>query len=133
MTPPRVGLIGANGHGRWHRRLLAAAPHERADVEERLRTDAQAPYLYVAALDALGIPSLSLGHPPKGQPEGTTAGFAWPKLAAINCWKGGAAPFFLARLPDAERERRRLADRLTRLGLRRWLASGYIRGPPHTY
>ncbi len=23
VTPPRVGLIGANGHGRWHRRLLA--------------------------------------------------------------------------------------------------------------
>jgi hypothetical protein len=42
--------------------------------EERLKSDAQAPFLYVAALDALGIPSLSFGHPPKGQPEGDPFG-----------------------------------------------------------
>jgi hypothetical protein len=46
--------------------------------EERLKSDAQVPYLYVAALDALGIPSLSFGHPPKGQPEGDPYGsMAW--------------------------------------------------------
>lgn len=25
----------------------------------------------------------------------------WPNLRCINCWKGGAAPFFIERLPDA--------------------------------
>jgi hypothetical protein len=25
----------------------------------------------------------------------------WPRLACINCWKGGAAPFFIDKLPDA--------------------------------
>lgn len=38
--------------------------------EDRLRSDAQSPFLFVAALDSLGITSLSFGHPPKGQPEG---------------------------------------------------------------
>lgn len=46
--------------------------------EERLRSDAQSPYLYVQALDALGIPAVSFGHPPKGQPEGEPFGsVAW--------------------------------------------------------
>jgi hypothetical protein len=47
--------------------------------EEKLKSDAQLPYLYVAALlDDLGIPSVSFGHPPKGQPEGEPFGsMAW--------------------------------------------------------
>jgi len=59
--------------------------------EERLRSDAQAPYLYVQALDALGVPSLSLGHPPKGQPEGEPFGsMAW--VAAMRMtWLGTRA------------------------------------------
>ncbi len=59
--------------------------------EERLRSDAQAPYLYVAALDALGKPSISLGHPPKGQPEGEPFGsMAW--VAAMRMtWLGTRA------------------------------------------
>jgi len=59
--------------------------------EERLRSDAQTPYLYVAALDALGIPSLSFGHPPKGQPEGDPYGsVAW--LGAMRLtWLGTTA------------------------------------------
>jgi hypothetical protein len=59
--------------------------------EERLRTDAQVPYLYVQALDALGIPSLSFGHPPKGQPEGDPFGsFAWVGAMRLT-WLGTAA------------------------------------------
>jgi len=59
--------------------------------EDRLRSDAQVPFLWVAALDALGIPSLSFGHPPKGQPEGDPFGsFAW--LAAMRLtWLGTKA------------------------------------------
>jgi YD repeat-containing protein len=59
--------------------------------EERLRSDAQAPFLYVAALDSLGIPTVSLGHPPKGQPEGDPFGsMAW--LAAMRLtWLGTRA------------------------------------------
>ena len=41
--------------------------------EERLRSDAQVPYLWVGALDALAF-RLSFGHPPKGQPEGEPLG-----------------------------------------------------------
>lgn len=59
--------------------------------EERLKSDAQAPYLYVAALDALGIPSLSFGHPPKGQPEGEAFGsFAWTAAMRLT-WLGTRA------------------------------------------
>jgi hypothetical protein len=59
--------------------------------EERLRSDAQAPYLYVAALDALGKPSLSLGHPPKGQPEGEPFGsMAWTAAMRMT-WLGTRA------------------------------------------
>lgn len=59
--------------------------------EERLRSDAQVPFLWVAALDALNVPSLSFGHPPKGQPEGDPFGsFAW--LAAMRLtWLGTKA------------------------------------------
>jgi hypothetical protein len=59
--------------------------------EDRLRSDAQAPFLFVAALDSLGIPSLSFGHPPKGQPEGDPFGsMAW--LAAYRLtWLGTTA------------------------------------------
>jgi hypothetical protein len=61
-------------------------------VEERLRSDAAAPFLYVRALDALGIPSVSFGHPPKGRPEGDPFGsMAW--LAAMRLtWLGTDAP-----------------------------------------
>lgn len=59
--------------------------------EERLRSDAQVPYLWVAALDALGIPSLSFGHPPKGQPEGEPFGsFAWVAAMRLT-WLGTKA------------------------------------------
>jgi hypothetical protein len=59
--------------------------------EERLRSDAQVPYLWVAALDALGIPSLSFGHPPKGMPEGEPFGsFAWVAAMRLT-WLGTRA------------------------------------------
>jgi hypothetical protein len=56
--------------------------------EERLRSDAQAPFLYVAALDSLGVITVSFGHPPKGRPEGEPFGsMAW--LAAHRLtWLG---------------------------------------------
>ena len=56
--------------------------------EERLKSDAQAPYLYVAALDALGIPSVSFSHPPKGQPDGDPFGsVAWVNAMRLT-WQG---------------------------------------------
>ncbi len=59
--------------------------------EERLRSDAQVPYLWVAALDALAMPSLSFGHPPKGQPEGEPFGsFAWVAAMRLT-WLGTKA------------------------------------------
>lgn len=59
--------------------------------EERLKSDAQAPYLYVQALDALGKPSISLGHPPKGQPESDPFGsMAWVAAARMT-WLGTKA------------------------------------------
>ncbi len=60
-------------------------------AEDRLKSDPSVPFRYVAALDALGIPSLSFGHPPKGQPEGEPFGsFAW--LAAFRLtWLGTKA------------------------------------------
>ncbi len=59
--------------------------------EERLRSDAQSPFLFVAALDGLDVPSLAFGHPPKGQPEGDPFGsMAW--LAAFRMtWLGTKA------------------------------------------
>ena len=59
--------------------------------EERLRSAAEVPYLYVQALDALGIPSISLGHPPKGQPEGEPFGsMAWTAAMRMT-WLGARA------------------------------------------
>jgi hypothetical protein len=56
--------------------------------EERLRSDASAPFLYVEALDRLGIPSVSFGHPPKGSPEGDPFGsFAWVAASRLT-WLG---------------------------------------------
>jgi hypothetical protein len=59
--------------------------------EDRLKSDPSVPFLYVAALENLGVRSLSFGHPPKGQPEGDPFGsFAW--LAAMRLtWLGTAA------------------------------------------
>lgn len=59
--------------------------------EERLRADAQVPFLFVGALRALGMASCAFGHPPKGQPEGEPFGsFAW--LAAFRLtWLGTRA------------------------------------------
>lgn len=59
--------------------------------EDRLKSDAQAPYLFVASLDELGIPSVSLGHPPKGQPEGDPFGsVAWVNAMRLT-WSGTRA------------------------------------------
>lgn len=59
--------------------------------EDRLKSDAQVPYLYVAALDALEIPSVSFGHPPKGQPEGDPFGsMAWVSAMRLT-WSGTRA------------------------------------------
>jgi hypothetical protein len=59
--------------------------------EERLRTDAQVPFLYAAALDSLGYSALSFGHPPKGQPEGEPFGsFAWTAAHRLT-WIGTRA------------------------------------------
>jgi hypothetical protein len=59
--------------------------------EDRLRSDAQIPFLYVGALDALGHPALTFGHPPKGQPEGEPFGsFAWVAAHRMT-WLGTRA------------------------------------------
>jgi hypothetical protein len=59
--------------------------------EDRLRSDAQTPFLFVAALEALGIPSLSFGHTPKGSPEGDPFGsFAWVAAMRLT-WIGARA------------------------------------------
>jgi len=59
--------------------------------EDKLRSDAQSPFLFVGALDRLGVTSLAFGHPPKGQPEGDPFGsMAW--LAAFRMtWLGTIA------------------------------------------
>jgi hypothetical protein len=60
-------------------------------AEDRLKSDASVPFLWTAALDALGIPSVSFGHPPKGQPEGEPFGsFAWTAAARLT-WYGTKA------------------------------------------
>ena len=59
--------------------------------EDRLRSDAQVPYLFVQALDALRIPSLSIGHPPKGQPEGDPFGSVGWLGAMRLTWLGTTA------------------------------------------
>jgi hypothetical protein len=59
--------------------------------EERLRSDPQVPFLYAAALDGLQVPSLSFGHPPKGQPDGEPFGsFAWTAAMRLT-WSGTRA------------------------------------------
>lgn len=59
--------------------------------EERLRSDAQVPYLWVQALDSLEMPSVSFGHPPKGQPEGEPFGsVAWVNAMRLT-WNGTSA------------------------------------------
>jgi hypothetical protein len=56
--------------------------------EERLKSDAQAPYLYVAALDALGIPSVSTGHTSRATPEGEPYGsVSWVNAMRLT-WLG---------------------------------------------
>lgn len=59
--------------------------------EERMRSDPSVPFMYVSALEDLGIRSLSFGHPPKGQPDGDPFGsFGW--LAAMRLtWVGSLA------------------------------------------
>lgn len=59
--------------------------------EDRLRTDPQTPFLYVGALDALGIPSVSFGHPPKGAPEGEAFGSMGWTAAMRMTWSGTKA------------------------------------------
>lgn len=59
--------------------------------EERLRADAAVPFMFVAALDALGLPSVSFGHTPKGSPEGDPFGsFAWVASSRLT-WLGTRA------------------------------------------
>ena len=59
--------------------------------EERLRSDASVPFMFVAALDALGLPSVSFGHTPKGSPEGDPFGsFAWVASSRLT-WLGTRA------------------------------------------
>jgi hypothetical protein len=59
--------------------------------EERLKSDAQVPYLYVAALDELAIPSASFAHPPKGQPDGDPFGsVSWVNAMRLT-WGGTRA------------------------------------------
>jgi hypothetical protein len=56
--------------------------------EERLKSDAQAPYLYVAALDSLGIPSVSTGHTSRATPEGEPYGsVSWVNAMRLT-WLG---------------------------------------------
>ena len=56
--------------------------------EERLKSDAQAPYLYVAAFDAIGIPSVSFGHPPRATPDGEPYGsVSWVNAMRLT-WLG---------------------------------------------
>lgn len=59
--------------------------------EDRLKSDAQAPFLFVRALDSLGVTTLSFGHPPKGQPEGDPFGsMAWVAAFRLT-WIGTKA------------------------------------------
>jgi hypothetical protein len=118
--------------------------------EERLRSDAQVPYLYVASLDALRIPSLSFGHPPKGSPEGEPFGsFAWVAAMRLT-WLGTRAEGEAHRIrwrPRKRNERGHIPGILLtftygddgRLGgvtreddeesTRDWLLAALIRGP----
>lgn len=118
--------------------------------EERLRSDAQAPFLFVSALDSMGIPSVSFGHPPKGQPEGDPFGsMGW--LAAMRLtWLGTRAEGDEHRVrwrPRKRNERGHLAGVLLTFGYgddgrpcsvtreddeestRDWLLAALVRGP----
>lgn len=60
-------------------------------AEERLRSDAQVPFQFVGGLDCLGVPSVTFGHPPKGQPEGDPFGsMAWVAAFRLT-WIGTRA------------------------------------------
>jgi hypothetical protein len=87
--------------------------------EERLKSDGQAPYLYVGALDDLGIPSVSLSHPPKGQPDGDPFGsVAWVNAMRLT-WQGTRAESYGHRVrwrPRKRNERGRIAGVLLSFG-----------------
>ena len=59
--------------------------------EEQLRSDARAPFHFVAALDLLGIPSASFGHPPRGSPKATRSA-RWPGLRPTGSPGSGRRP-----------------------------------------
>lgn len=59
--------------------------------DERLKSDPQVPYLCESALEATGVTSLLLTHPPKGQPDGDPFGSgAWVQAARLT-WNGANA------------------------------------------
>jgi hypothetical protein len=59
--------------------------------EERLKSDAQAPYLYVAALDTIGLPAVSIAHTPRSTPEGDPYGsVSWVNAMRLT-WLGTVA------------------------------------------
>lgn len=59
--------------------------------EERLKSDAQVPYLCIGALEATGRTSVLFTHPPKGQPDGDSFGSgAWVQAARLT-WNGSLA------------------------------------------
>lgn len=59
--------------------------------EERLKSDPQVPYMFVAALDSLDIPTLTFGHSPKNQPTGDPYGsMSWTAAMRLT-WNGTLA------------------------------------------
>lgn len=59
--------------------------------EEGLKSDAGAPYRYVAALDEIGIPSVSIGHTAKNSAEGDPYGsVSWVNAMRLT-WLGTRA------------------------------------------
>jgi hypothetical protein len=85
-------VLGAILHGAGADLLLVDSILPACAVgEERLRADAAVPFMFVAALDALGLPSVSFGHTPKGSPEGDPFGsFAWVASSRLT-WLGTRA------------------------------------------
>jgi len=60
--------------------------------ERRLLNDPSVPFAYEGALTTLGIPVISFGHPPKGQPEGEPFGsFGWVAAHRLT-WLGVRLP-----------------------------------------
>jgi hypothetical protein len=60
-------------------------------TEEGLKSDARAPYRVVSALDETGLPSVSIGHPPKQSPTGEPYGsVAWTNAPRLT-WLGTRA------------------------------------------